>query len=113
MNDRDWSILATIARERNISRAAERLFISQPALSVRLRAIESEFNARIFLRTPKGVSLTPEGEQLVAYANDMLPVSRAAVGPPASGAATPRWSCRSGPAGAVRCSSCSSERRSP
>lgn len=71
MDDRDWDILATIATEKTISRAAERLFVSQPALSFRLRAIEEEFKTRAFHRTPKGVSLTPQGEQLVAYAKEM------------------------------------------
>lgn len=71
MDDRDWDILATIATEKTISRAAERLFVSQPALSFRLRAIEEEFKTRAFHRTPKGVSLTPQGEQLVAYAREM------------------------------------------
>lgn len=72
MNDRDWDILVTIAEEKNISRAAERLYISQPALSYRLRAIEAEFKAKVFFRTRKGVSLTPQGEQLVSYVKEMI-----------------------------------------
>lgn len=72
MDDRDWDILATIAEEKNISRAAERLCISQPALSYRLRAIEEEFETKAFVRTPKGVSLTAQGEQMVAYAREMI-----------------------------------------
>lgn len=72
MNERDWEILRAIAEERSISRAAERLFVSQPALSYRLGAIEAEFKTRVFVRTSKGVVLTPEGDQLVSYARAMI-----------------------------------------
>lgn len=72
MNERDWEILRTIAEEQSISRAAERLYLSQPALSYRLGAIEAEFKTQVFLRTHRGVVLTRQGEQLVAYARAML-----------------------------------------
>jgi DNA-binding transcriptional LysR family regulator len=72
MNDRDWRILAKIAETRNISRAAEQLYMSQPALSYRLGALEAEFKAQLFRRSRRGVSLTPEGEVVVAYARRML-----------------------------------------
>ncbi|MCX7786518.1 MAG: LysR family transcriptional regulator [Spirochaetes bacterium] len=72
MDDRDWKILKTIAEEKNITRASEKLYISQPALSYRLKALEVEFRSQLFIRTPKGVTLTPQGEFLLSYANDMM-----------------------------------------
>ena len=72
MNDQDWLMLKVIAEERNLTRSAERLFVSQPALSYRLRGLESEFKTKIVIRTPSGIILTPEGESLVAYAEEML-----------------------------------------
>lgn len=72
MTDRDWILLKTIAEERNITRAAERLYISQPALTYRLRILEEEFDTQIAIRTPTGILLTPQGEHLVKYASDMI-----------------------------------------
>ncbi len=71
MDERDWDILTTMAEERSISRTAERLFISQPAISYRLRMIEEDFGAKIAYRTSSGVVLTPQGEHLVACAREM------------------------------------------
>lgn len=72
MDDKDWIILKTIAEEKNMTKAADRLFISQPALTYRLRNLEKEFDARIVSRHPTGVILTPQGESLLAYAESML-----------------------------------------
>ncbi|HCM29003.1 MAG: LysR family transcriptional regulator [Treponema sp. GWB1_62_6] len=72
MNDRDWIMLKTISEERNITRTAERLYISQPAITYRLRMLEEEFRTKIVVRTPGGVALTAQGEYLLGYANEML-----------------------------------------
>lgn len=72
MNEQDWKLLKTLARERNVTRTAERLYITQPALSYRIRQIEQEFGIDLFVRTPNGVILTPQGEYLVEYANEMI-----------------------------------------
>ncbi len=72
MDDKDWVALKTIAEEKNITKAAERLFISQSALTYRLQNMEKEFKAKLFSRHAKGVQLTPQGEKLLAYAQDML-----------------------------------------
>ncbi|MDR3564095.1 MAG: LysR family transcriptional regulator [Negativicutes bacterium] len=72
MNDKDWVILKTISEEKNITKAAERLYISQPALTYRLKSLEKEFGVKILFRTPKGVNLTPQGEHLLAYSEEML-----------------------------------------
>ena len=56
----------------NMRKAAERLFVSQPALSQRLQSIEKDWGAKLFVRSPKGLSLTPAGELVLEYANEML-----------------------------------------
>ncbi|RIX40337.1 MAG: LysR family transcriptional regulator [Rhodocyclales bacterium GT-UBC] len=72
MDDKDWRILKMLAEERNITKAAARLFISQPALTYRLKNIEEEFDIQVVSRGPNGVSFTPQGEYLLAYASEML-----------------------------------------
>jgi len=72
MDEKDWLLLKTIAAERNITKAAERLYVSQPAVTYRLRMLEKQFRTKIFFRTPNGVMLTPQGEFLLSYAEDML-----------------------------------------
>lgn len=59
-----YHIFYTVAREKNISRAAGVLFISQPAVSKAIRKLEENIGTTLFFRTKRGVSLTPEGEVL-------------------------------------------------
>lgn len=65
-------LLSILAQEMNMRKAAERLFVSQPALSQRLRSIEKEWGTQLFIRSPKGLTLTPAGELVVQYADEML-----------------------------------------
>lgn len=53
-------------------KAAEKLFVSQPALSQRLQTIEKEWGAKLFNRSQKGVTVTPAGEIVVHFANEVL-----------------------------------------
>lgn len=71
MNDKDWQALQMVAEEKNISRAAERLYVSQPALTYRLKNIEKEFGASLFFKTKTGIELTAEGIHLANYAHEM------------------------------------------
>ncbi|WP_110928453.1 LysR family transcriptional regulator [Bacillus massiliglaciei] len=72
MDEKDWKILQTIHKERNITKASERLYISQPALTYRIKQLEETLNVKILIRGKKGVDFTAEGEYLVQYANAML-----------------------------------------
>ena len=56
---RHFSVLAETL---NFSRAAERLHIAQPALSVSIQKLENELGTRLFERTSSGVLLTPAGK---------------------------------------------------
>lgn len=68
----ELNILSVLAEERNMRKAADRLFVSQPALSQRLQSIEREWGTTIFLRSKKGLTITPAGEKIIAYANETL-----------------------------------------
>lgn len=63
---------ATVAEEGHITRAAERLYTSQPAISAHIKALEEELGVSLFHRTPKGMRLTQEGEQLLPRARQTL-----------------------------------------
>lgn len=55
----------------SINRAAERLFISQPSLSNTLRDLEEEIGSALFIRTPRGISLTTDGAEFLGYARQV------------------------------------------
>jgi DNA-binding transcriptional LysR family regulator len=57
-----------VARLRSVSRAADVLFVSQPALTARLKRLEAELGASLFVRTPRGMRLTESGNALLPYA---------------------------------------------
>ena len=73
MKKEDWQVLQALYLHQNMTQAAQILFISQPALSKRLRNIEEEFQCTIAIRTNRGIHLTPQGEylgtQAVKYAS--------------------------------------------
>ncbi len=67
----DWyRIFAAVAECQSITAAAERLFISQPAVSRCIRQLEEAVGCRLFERVPKGVRLTREGELLFSHVSD-------------------------------------------
>lgn len=65
-------ILKVLAEEGNMRKAAERLFLSQPALSQRLQSIEKEWGAQLFIRSQKGLTPTPAGELVIQFASELL-----------------------------------------
>lgn len=64
--------LVTVAECKNITEAAEKLFISQPSLSASLHNLEEEMGVTAFVRSNKGVAVTREGEELLSYARNLL-----------------------------------------
>ncbi len=68
-----------VAEERHITRAATRLGLKQPPLSQQIHALEKELGTPLFVRLPRGVTLTPAGQQLLEDARTLLSgVERAA-----------------------------------
>lgn len=62
----------TIAETRSMNRAANELFLSQPALSSAIHELEEELKIEIFIRNPRGVIVTVEGENFLKYARQMV-----------------------------------------
>ena len=61
-----------VAKLGNFSRAAEKVLRSQPAVSAQIRQLEQEYGQRLFDRSAKRVRLTPAGEVVLSYAQQML-----------------------------------------
>jgi DNA-binding transcriptional LysR family regulator len=72
MNINHLAIFHAVAEEGNLTRAAERLHISQPAVSKQLRELEKSLGMALFHRLSKGVRLTEGGELLAGYARNMF-----------------------------------------
>lgn len=64
--------LVTVAECKNISEAAEKLYISQPSLSAAIHNLEKEMGVTAFARSNKGVTVTREGEELLSLARNLL-----------------------------------------
>ena len=72
MELRHLRYFAMAASERNISRASERLNVSQPAVSRQLKDLEEELGAPLFVRERNGLSLTAAGETALVHAKEIL-----------------------------------------
>lgn len=66
-----------VAEMRHLTRAAEKLHISQPALSAQIRALEDTFSVALFERTPAGMTLTAAGRRLLPLAEKVLAAAQA------------------------------------
>lgn len=60
------------AEELNFTRAAARLFVAQQALSREIQRLEARLGVRLFMRTTRRVTLTPEGQDLLSRARDLV-----------------------------------------
>lgn len=65
-----------VARTGNLSRAADELFLTQPALTARLKGLEQELSVALFVRTSRGMRLTEAGRAYVPYAERSLAALR-------------------------------------
>jgi LysR family hydrogen peroxide-inducible transcriptional activator len=64
--------IVAVAQERNFGRAAQRCFVSQPALSVAIAKLEDELGAQLFERGKSEIGITPVGERIVEQAQRVL-----------------------------------------
>ena len=71
MNTKHFESVFELAKTRNFNRAAENLYITQPALTYQINVIEEEIGFRLFDRSGKGAELTPAGEQFLATLHDI------------------------------------------
>jgi DNA-binding transcriptional LysR family regulator len=67
-----------VAEEGHVGRAALGLRIAQPAVSRQIRMLEGELGAPLFVRTPRGMTLTDAGEVFLSHARGVLAGVRAA-----------------------------------
>lgn len=72
MTLKDLHYISRIAAEKNMTKAAAKLFVAQPALSQCVQKVERELGTPVFIRTAAGVSLTAEGQRFLEFVNKML-----------------------------------------
>jgi DNA-binding transcriptional LysR family regulator len=69
---RSLRYFVTAAEELNFTRAAARLYVAQQALSREIQRLETRLGTKLFLRTTRRVTLTPDGERLLVRARDLV-----------------------------------------
>jgi DNA-binding transcriptional LysR family regulator len=79
-----------IAKQGSFSRAGQKLFRSQPAVSAQIRQLEQEYGEKLFDRVGKSVQLTAAGEVLLEYAGKLLTLRNESLRAVADQASTPR-----------------------
>ena len=62
-----YKFFYAVATSKSFSKAAEVMHVSQPAISYAVKELEEQLNVKLFIRSKNGISLTEEGEKLVAY----------------------------------------------
>ncbi|HJF32168.1 MAG TPA: LysR family transcriptional regulator [Sporosarcina psychrophila] len=67
-----YKVFCKVGKSESFSEAAKELYMTQPAVSQAIKQLEKELDTRLFNRTPKGVSLTNEGNLLFEYANSAI-----------------------------------------
>jgi DNA-binding transcriptional LysR family regulator len=75
MADRRLQVFHAVAKQASFTRAAETLFMSQPAVTSQVKQLEEQFRARLFERRHGNVTLTPAGELVLSYAERILALS--------------------------------------
>lgn len=64
--------IITIADSGSMNEAAKKMFISQPSLSAAVKELEKEIGIGIFVRSNRGIVITPEGEEFLGYARQII-----------------------------------------
>lgn len=72
MSDRRLQVFHTVAGVLSFTRASEILHMTQPAVTHQIRQLEEELNTRLFERSNNKISLTPAGEEVLAYADRIM-----------------------------------------
>jgi DNA-binding transcriptional LysR family regulator len=72
MDTKHIRTFVTVAREGNLTRAAQRLKVTQPAVSLQLKALQESLGLVLFTRTSQGIALTPDGQAVLPAAERVL-----------------------------------------
>lgn len=72
MADRRLQVFYTVAKQLSFTKAAELLYMTQPAVTFQVKQLEEHFNTRLFERSHSKISLTPAGELALQYAEKIL-----------------------------------------
>lgn len=72
MEFRQLESFCAVVRYQSFTKAAEKLYISQPTISTHIRMLEQEFNSRLIIRTTKNIEITPHGKELFACAQKIF-----------------------------------------
>lgn len=72
MNMMHLKYAVEVARTRSISKAAENLYMGQPNLSRAIKELEETLGITVFERTPRGIRVTPDGEEFLQYARRIV-----------------------------------------
>jgi DNA-binding transcriptional LysR family regulator len=75
MGDRRLQVFHAVAKQGSFTRAAESLFMTQPAVTFQIKQLEEQFNCRLFERQHLKISLTPAGELVLGYVEKILALS--------------------------------------
>ena len=67
-----YKVFCMVAECNNFSKAAEKLYISQPAITQTIKKLEEQLECKLFYRKSNGVCLTKEGEHLYNYVNNSV-----------------------------------------
>lgn len=78
MEDHKLKVFCTVAETKSFSKASEIIYLTQPAVSLLIQAIEEIYETKIFDRASNTVTLTPAGEMLYKYAKEILNLYAAA-----------------------------------
>jgi DNA-binding transcriptional LysR family regulator len=75
MADRRLQVFYTVAKQLSFTKAAEQLFMTQPAVTFQVKQLEEHFNTRLFERSHGRIALTPAGRLVLDYAERILALS--------------------------------------
>ena len=75
MSDRRLQVFYSVAKQLSFTKAAEQLFMTQPAVTFQVKQLEEHFNARLFERSHGRIALTPVGRLVMDYAERILALS--------------------------------------
>ena len=76
MNLKQLEAFVEVAQSGSFSKAAKRLYLTQPTVSAHVLSLEKELDVRLFVRNTKEVGLTEEGQRLFFHAKQMVDLEK-------------------------------------